>query len=360
MSSLGGKKKSRRPQKLLEKSSKEMLSDYVTGVVWSSDGKTLAASSAAGEVILWQGNNSISILQEPIESSIDCLSFSHDGKYLAAGGQNGQVKIWYLPTKELVTTLENAPAWVDQLAWSCSCHQLAFSLGRSVQVWDLDTQAVVTTLNFEASSVFSLAWHPIAAYLAIAGYQGVKIWCGEDWHDDPYLLSIPSASQAIAWSPDGKYLACGNLDQTLAVVEWGNPHPWVMRGFPGKVRSLAWSNLKTVLGAPLLAAASTQSAIVWEKQWQEADGWEAWELEGHTETVTAIAFSPDRFLLASASEDGRVCLWDSAEELVQILSGADDGFSCLAWQPQGQFLAAGGQNGELLIWAKSIAGQGFG
>jgi WD40 repeat protein len=258
MSSLGGKKKSRRPQKLLEKSSQQMLSDYVTGVVWSSDGKTLAASSAAGEVILWQGNNSISILQDPIESSIDCLSFSHDGKYLATGGQNGQVKIWYLPTKELVTTVENAPAWVDQLAWSCSCHQLAFSLGRSVQVWDLDTQAVVTTLNFEASSVFSLAWHPIAAYLAIAGYQGVKVWRGEDWHDDPYLLSIPSASQAIAFR---------------------------IRRWP--------------------------------------------------------------------------CIWDSAERLVQTLSGADDGFSCLAWQPQGQFLAAGGENGELLIWAKSMAGQGF-
>lgn len=91
----------------------------------------------------------------------------------------------------------------------------------------------------------------------------------------------------------------------------------------------------------------------------EADGWEAWQLEGHTETVTAIAFMPDRFLLASASEDGSICLWESAERLVQTLSGADDGFSCLAWQLQGQFLAGGGHNGELLIWAKSFAGQRF-
>lgn len=47
---------------------------------------------------------------------------------------------------------------------------------------------------------------------------------------------------AIAWSTDGKFIAEGNLDNTLTVVEWDCPaEPWVMRGFPGKVRQLAWS-----------------------------------------------------------------------------------------------------------------------
>ena len=133
-----------------------------------------------------------------------------------------------------------------------------------------------------------------------------------------------------------------------------------MRGFPGKVRSLAWSNRVTVSGAPLLASASAEGVVVWEKQLQEASGCEGWVLEGHLEVVNALGFQPSTFLLASASKDGRVCLWDSAEQLVQTLEGASNGFSCLAWQPLGQLLATGGHNGELLIWSRSTSGQGFG
>lgn len=50
-------------------------------------------------------------------------------------------------------------------------------------------------------------------------------------------------------------------------------------------------------------------------------------------------------------EDGQVCLWQKAKKLAQILQGAPNGFSCLGWHPQGQQLAIGGQNGELLIWS---------
>ncbi|HEY9652990.1 MAG TPA: hypothetical protein V6C95_20205, partial [Coleofasciculaceae cyanobacterium] len=67
--------------------------------------------------------------------------------------------------------------------------------------------------------------------------------------------------------------------------------------------------------------------------------------------VQAIAFQPGTFLLASAAADGYVCLWQDAEQVAQILDGTPAGFSHLVWHPQGQQLAAGGQNGELFIWS---------
>jgi WD40 repeat protein len=78
------------------------------------------------------------------------------------------------------------------------------------------------------------------------------------------------------------------------------------------------------------------------------------------DTQYAIAFQPDTFLLASATEDGLLCVWQKAEQLAQILDGVANGFSCLAWHPQGHQLAAGGQEGELLVWSKSTRAQGFG
>ncbi len=345
------------------------LSDYVTAIAWSGNGQTLAATSGAGEVMLWRDLSSQGKVPSPLiplqldqGQSVDCVSFSTDGQFLAAGGQDGRVMIWRLhPDIELLHILENAPAWVDHLAWSPIRNQLAFSIGRYVQIWDGDHGEVVATLNFEVSSVLGLSWCPHGQYLAIAGNQGAKIWEARDWDDDPYVVDMPAASIAIAWSADGKYFASGNLDFTITVLEWENLHlPWVMRGFPGKIRNLAWSEKITPLGVPLLAASSVEGIVVWEKHRDESVGWESRLLNLHHGVVQALAFQPGSFLLASAGDDGQIGLWQNAKEIGQVLVGVQDGFSCLAWHPRGDQLAAGGQNGQVLVWSRSTRGKGFG
>jgi WD40 repeat protein len=333
------------------------LADYVTAIAWSPEGKTLAATSAAGEVVLWN-DGELTTLQTGNGKSVDCVAFSPDSKFLAVGGQDGQVKIWR--ENELIATLENAPAWVDKLAWSHTKNQLAFSLGRYVQVWDAETSEIIVTLNFENSSVLGIDWRPDGQYLAISGYQGVKIWDTQNWDEEPYFLSMPTVSVAMAWSPDGKYLASGNMDRSVTVLEWDNPDPWVMRGFPGKIRQLAWSEATSKTGAPLLASSSVEGVVVWEKVEDEALGWESRILTNHVDIINAIAFAPKSFLLASAAADGWLCLWNKAQEISQIITGVSAGFSTLAWHPQGQLLAAGGEQGELLIWSKVLRGKGFG
>lgn len=339
------------------------LSDYVTAIAWSTNGRSLAACSAAGEVVLISlpGFQS-ALLQGETGYSVDCLAFSHDGQFLAIGGQDGQVKIWSLHSgsPELITALENKSVWVDRLCWSPTTHELAFSLGKYVQVWDADTQDVVATLNFEASTVLDLDWRRDGKYLALAGYQGARVWHTADWDAEEEALDIPSATVAIAWSPDHQFIAEGNLDNTLTVMEWNNPAPWVMRGFPGKVRQLAWSEVPTSIGVPMLASCSGAAVVVWERDRDERVGWASRILGNHQGVVQAIAFQPGSLLLASAAEDGWVALWHRGTRLIQALTGASNGFSCLTWHPQGHQLAAGGLDGELLVWSQASRGQGFG
>lgn len=226
-------------------------------------------------MVVWQDRNLVSLLPADVES-IDCLAFSADGKFLAAGGQDGKVKVWSTVSTlekekkqeqevKLIATLDNAPSWVDKLAWSPTCNYLAFSLGRYVQIWDADSQTVINTLPFANSSVLDLAWRPNGENITVAGNGGVKVWSTTDWDDDPYLIDMPSASIVTAWSGDSKYIASGNLDNTITVLEYGSPHPWVMRGFPGKISNLTWSQ-RLSNNTPLLAASSVEGIAVWKKK----------------------------------------------------------------------------------------------
>ncbi|MBE9113259.1 WD40 repeat domain-containing protein [Nodosilinea sp. LEGE 07298] len=351
------------PKPLLNPTWQTLLADYVTALAWSPDGSRLAACSAAGEVVVFDAKTGASMaLQAKQGLSVDAIAFSADGTFLAAAGQAGTVSIWRLKSNsaELLSQLENPRVWVDCLRWHPRSPELAFSLGRYAQVWDAVDQSVVATPAYEASSVLDLAWHPSGDYLTLAGNLSVKTWRRDDWYDDPEIRETGGASGAIAISPDGQYLASGNNDRTLLVWEWHNPYPWQMQGFPGKVRSLAWSTVKAQGGAPLLASASAEGVVVWAMAESDTQGWTSHVLDLHSGAVRAVAFQPQSTLLASASEDGWVCLWQKATEAAQILEGAADGFSALAWSPQGKYLAAGGCGGELLVWAKALAGKGFG
>jgi WD40 repeat protein len=75
------------------------------------------------------------------------------------------------------------------------------------------------------------------------------------------------------------------------------------------------------------------------------------KLFGHTKPVEAMAFHPHNWLLASASRDGTVGLWSIKTGIGHgQLQASHQALSCVAFNPKGDMLAAGGLDKVLRVW----------
>ncbi len=97
-----------------------------------------------------------------------------------------------------------------------------------------------------------------------------------------------------------------------------------------------------------IASAGRDKAV---RLWDVGTGRPIRTLGGHGESVSCLAFAPDGKLLATGSPDGNVRLWDVASgRCVHTLSGHGEPVPCVAFRPDGLRLASGGLDKTVLLW----------
>jgi WD40 repeat protein len=103
----------------------------------------------------------------------------------------------------------------------------------------------------------------------------------------------------------------------------------------------------------LLATASDDRTV---RLWDPSTGHQIGDpLESHTGPVFAVAFSPDGRLLATASADNTVRLWDSRTgQQVAPLTGHTDAVRALAFSPDGRLLATASADRTVRLWDPAL------
>jgi WD40 repeat protein len=98
----------------------------------------------------------------------------------------------------------------------------------------------------------------------------------------------------------------------------------------------------------LVASTSCDKTV---RLWEAATGTCRSTLEGHSGDVSAVAFSPDGQLVASASYDNTVRLWEAATGTCRsTLEGHSFNVSAVAFSPDGQLVASASGDRTVRLW----------
>ncbi len=218
---------------------------------------------------------------------------------------------------------------------------------------------LTTFLRASVAPVSAVAFSPDGSRLATGDFDGsVVLWDVKTRRPLETLTSLlGDAVRSIAFSPDGKYLAVGGKGGAVVLRDLQTgavKRPPVESALRGNAWSLAFSDDST-----LLVSGGDEGKI---NVWNVASGnvvtlFSDPDADREKRSVRAVAIHPAGQWLAAGCSDGAVIFWKRQGETWTPLDRALDEASrrhervtCLAFSPDGKFLATGRRSSEIELY----------
>ena len=310
----------------------------------------------------------------PVGVPVDAVAVSPDGRRILSGGgyalsygkiDDNKLRLWETATgKQIGAPFEGHESLVTSVAFSVDGSRIVSgSADRTVRLWDPKSgKAIGAPLEGHESAVTSVAFSPDGMRI-VSGSEDdtLRLWDVESGKVTGTPLEGHATSvTSVAFNSDGTRIVSGSLDRSV-------------RSWDGRTGEAMSELIAAELPVSSMALSPDDSRIVSAVYSPGGSGdvftpatlqiWDATTgqrigapLEGHTNPVRTIAFSPDGSRILSGSEDHTMRLWDAAtsQPLGRPLQGHRGSVYSVAFSRDGTRIVSGSEDGTLRVWNADI------
>lgn len=356
--------------------------EAVISVAFSPDGKHLASGSGDTTVRFWDIHTQTPYYTcEGHKHWILCICWSPCGSKLASACKNGSINLWNPYTgKQIGKTMTGHKMWVTSLCWepyhkNPECIYLASaSKDCDIRIWDTKMAQTCHILSGHTKSVTCIKWGGNNLIYSASQDRTVKVWRAYDgvlcrtleghahWvntlalnvdyilRTGPMKLGL-NANNPLEYakmqyeSVGEEKLVSGSDDFTLFLWKPEKDKKPIAR-MTGHQQLI--NDVKFAPNGCIIASASFDKSI---KLWESNTGMYITSLRGHVQAVYSLAWSADSRLLVSGSADSTLKVWSmKTKKLSQDLPGHADEIYAVDWSPDGLRVASGGKDKVLRLW----------
>ena len=296
------------------------------------------------------------------DGEVSGLAFGPDGHQLASVGLDAVARIWPVAATngagdgQEVAALKQQTGVLTCVAWRPDGLGLALGSGdMGIYLWRwTEAGEVVPRLRGHTGGVTGVAYLPDGKLLASCGHDGaIRLWetdhvGTEAGSQNATLHGHTGSVLALAVSPDGRTIAsAGGWDRTVRVWDVGQAQEmWSLSGHTAQVTCVGFD-----AQGKLLASGGWDEAIrLWDPKYGREQG-QLTENGDALHLISTLAIAPDGSVVASGDWAGQIRLWDLRRRVpVGGLAEHKGRVRSVTFSPGGRWLASADDQGEICLW----------